>query len=52
LYLVLKPASGGQSWVLRARQEQAVSLLAEFKTWLNSAVHSVLPKDSLGEAVH
>ena len=34
------------------RQERTVPLLAKFKTWLANAVHSVLPKDSLGEAVH
>ncbi|MBW4053575.1 MAG: transposase [Proteobacteria bacterium] len=27
-------------------------LLTRFKTWLDNTVHSVLPKDSLGEAVH
>ena len=37
---------------LRARQERTVPLLTKFKAWLDDAVHSVLPKDSLGEAVH
>ena len=37
---------------LVARQERTVPLLAKFKAWLDNAVHSVLPKDSLGEAVH
>ena len=37
---------------LRARQERTVPLLAKFKAWLDHAVHSVLPKDSLGEAAH
>lgn len=37
---------------LRARQERTVPLLVKFKAWLDTAVHSVLPKDSLGEAVH
>ena len=37
---------------LAARQERTVPLLIKFKTWLDNAVHSVLPKDSLGEAVH
>ena len=37
---------------LRARRERTVPLLTKFKTWLDHAVHSVLPKDSLGEAVH
>ena len=27
-------------------------LLEKFKTWLDHTVHSVLPKDSLGQAVH
>ncbi|MGH2448790.1 MAG: IS66 family transposase [Steroidobacteraceae bacterium] len=36
---------------LQARQERTVPLLARFKAWLDNAVHSVLPKDSLGEAV-
>ena len=27
-------------------------MLTKFKVWLDNAVHSVLPKDSLGEAVH
>jgi hypothetical protein len=27
-------------------------LLTQFKAWLDNAVHSVLPKDSLGEAIH
>lgn len=34
------------------RQEQTVPLLAQFKIWLGNAVHSVLPKCSLGEALH
>lgn len=34
------------------RQERTVPRLAQFKTWLDDAVHAVLPKDSLGEAVH
>ncbi|MGH8256775.1 MAG: IS66 family transposase [Steroidobacteraceae bacterium] len=37
---------------LQARQERTVPLLARFKVWLDNTVHSVLPKDSLGEAVH
>ncbi len=37
---------------LRVRQERTVPLLTKFKTWHDNAVHSVLPKDSLGEAVH
>ena len=37
---------------LAARQERTVPLLAKFKAWLENAVHSVLPKDGLGEAVH
>lgn len=37
---------------LRARQERTVPLLTRFKAWLDNAVRSVLPKDSLGEAVH
>jgi hypothetical protein len=37
---------------LRARKERTVPLLAKFEAWLDNAVHSVLPKDSLGEAVH
>ena len=37
---------------LRARQERTVPLLTRFKAWLDNTVHSVLPKDSLGEAVH
>ena len=37
---------------LRVRQERTVPLLAQFKVWLDNAVHSVLPKDSLGEAIH
>jgi len=37
---------------LRERQEKSVPLLAQFKTWLDRAVHTVLPKDSLGIAVH
>ena len=37
---------------LRARQERTVSLLTKFKSWLENAVHSVPPKESLGEAVH
>ena len=37
---------------LRARQERTVPLIAQFKAWLDNAVHSVLPKDSLGEAIH
>ena len=37
---------------LQASQEGTVPLLAQFKAWLDNAVHSVLPKDSLGEAIH
>ena len=37
---------------LRARRERTVPLLTRFKAWLDNAVHSVLPKDSLGEVVH
>ena len=37
---------------LRARQERTVPLLIRFKAWLDNTVHSVLSKDSLGEAVH
>lgn len=37
---------------LRAKQEQTVPLLNPFKAWLDNTVHSVPPKDSLGEAVH
>lgn len=37
---------------LRVRQERTVPVLTRFKAWLDNAVHSVLPKDSLGEAVH
>ncbi len=37
---------------LRVRQERTVALLTQFKVWLGNAVHSVLPKDSLGEAIH
>ena len=33
-------------------QERTVPLLAQFKAWLDNAVHSVLPKDSLGETIH
>ena len=33
---------------LRARRERTVPLLTKFKPWLDHAVHSVLPKDSLG----
>lgn len=36
----------------RARQERTVPLFTKFKVWLDNAVHSVLPKASLGEAVH
>ncbi len=36
----------------RARQEGTVPLLTRFKAWLDHTVHSVLPKDSLWEAVH
>lgn len=37
---------------LQFRQQQIVPLLARFKAWLDQTVHSVLPKDALGEAVH
>jgi transposase len=37
---------------LRARQERTVPLLTRIKAWLDNTVHSVLPKDSLGEAAH
>jgi hypothetical protein len=37
---------------LRERQEKTVPLLTQFKAWLDNAVHSVLPKDSLGQAIH
>ena len=37
---------------LRERQEKTVPLLAQFKAWLDNAVHTVLPKDSLGIAVN
>ena len=37
---------------LRERQEKTVPLLTQFKTWLDNAVHSVLPKDSLAQAIH
>ena len=37
---------------LRERQDKSVPLLAQFKAWLDNAVHSVLPKDSLGQAIH
>ena len=37
---------------LRARQERTAPLFTKFKVWLDNAVHSVLPKASLGEAVH
>lgn len=36
---------------LRERQEKTLPLLTQFKVWLDHAVQSVLPKDSLGEAV-
>lgn len=37
---------------LQARQERTVPLLTRFKASLGHTVYSVLPKDSLGEAVH
>ncbi|MHB1870631.1 MAG: IS66 family transposase [Steroidobacteraceae bacterium] len=37
---------------LRARREPTVPLLTQFKAWLDNAVHSVVPKDCLGEAIH
>lgn len=37
---------------VRERQARTLPLLAKFKAWLDQTVHSVLPKDSLGEAVH
>jgi len=37
---------------LRERQEKTVPLLAQFKVWLDHAVHTVLPKDTFGIAVN
>ncbi len=37
---------------LRERQEKTIPLLAQFKAWLDNAVHTVLPKDSFGIAVN
>lgn len=37
---------------LKVRQERTAPLLKQFKAWLDNTVHSVLPKDTLGEAVH
>src|SRR5208337_5686004 len=37
---------------LRERQEKTVPLLAQFKAWLDHAVHTVLPKDTFGIAVN
>ena len=37
---------------LRERQEKIVPLLTQFKSWLDQAVHTVLPKDSFGIAVN
>jgi transposase len=37
---------------LRERQEKTVPLLTKFKAWLDQAAHTVLPKDTLGIAVH
>ena len=37
---------------LRERQHRTVPLLTRFKAWLDNVAHSVLPKDTLGEAVH
>jgi transposase len=37
---------------LRERQEKTAPLLAQFKAWLDHAVHTVLPKDTLGIAVN
>jgi hypothetical protein len=37
---------------LRERQEKTVPLLAQFKAWLDHAVHTVLPKDTFGLAVN
>jgi transposase len=37
---------------LRERQEMTVPLLAQFKAWLDHAVHTVLPKDTFGIAVN
>jgi len=34
-----------------ARQEQAIPILEEFKTWLDQQAHSVLPNSQLGKAV-
>ncbi len=36
---------------LRERQEKTVPLLAQFKAWLDHAIHTVLPKDTFGIAV-
>jgi hypothetical protein len=36
---------------LRERQDKTVPLLAQFKPWLDHAVHTVLPKDTFGIAV-
>ena len=36
---------------LRARRERTVPLLTQFKAWLDKAVHPVLPKECLGEAM-
>jgi hypothetical protein len=37
---------------LWALQEGTVPLLVRFKVWLDNGVHSVLPQDSLRDAVH
>jgi transposase len=37
---------------LRERQEKIVPLLTQFKSWLDRAVHTVLPKDTFGIAVN
>jgi hypothetical protein len=37
---------------LQERQRHSVPLLNQFKAWLDHAVHTVLPKDSLGIAVN
>jgi hypothetical protein len=35
-----------------APQARTVPVLQAFKSWLDNAVHSVLPKDSLGQAIY
>ncbi len=37
---------------LQQRQERIVPILNQFRAWLDHAVHTVLPKDSLGIAVN